>query len=215
MDKTEIRDAYDRLAPWFDLLEGVPEYLLGTWRLRRELLAAAEGRVLEVAVGTGRNLPYYPAGCRIVGVDLSSGMLDRARRKASRRRRVRLARMDTEALAFADATFDTVVDSLTLCTYPDPVGALHEMARVCRPEGRMLLLEHGRSDRGWLAGWQDRHQRWLADRAGCHWNREPRRLVEQAGLPVRRARRSVLGVYHVIEVERPGWYAGPEGASRR
>lgn len=200
MEPRELRTTYDRLAPWYDALERIPELLLGTGRLRDRLVAPAEGRVLEVAVGTGRNLPRYPAACRIVGIDLSTGMLRRAREKGSSARVLGFLAMDTEDLAFPDDAFDTVVDSLALCTYHEPVRALREMSRVCRPGGRILLLEHGRSDRSWLGRWQDRHEGFLADRVGCHWNRRPKRLVEAAGLEVVEDRRSVLGVFRVLRV---------------
>jgi ubiquinone/menaquinone biosynthesis C-methylase UbiE len=111
--------------------------------------------------------------------------------------------MDAEALAFRGDSFDTVVDSMALCTFPDPVEGLREMARVCRPGGRILLVEHGRSDRGPVGRFQDRHVGWLADRVGCHWNREPGELAEEAGLEVVRARRTFLGIFHGI-VARPG-----------
>lgn len=200
MELRELRATYDRLAPWYDALERIPEILLGTGRLRDLLVAPAEGRVLEVAAGTGRNLARYPRDCRVVAVDLSREMLRRAREKDASCRVLGFLAMDTERLAFPDDAFDTVVDSLALCTYPEPVRALREMARVCRPEGRLLLLEHGRSDRGWLGRWQDRHEGYLAERVGCHWNRRPDRLVRAAGLDVVGRRRSVLGVFQVLEV---------------
>ncbi len=107
---------------------------------------------------------------------------------------------DAEALPFREQSFDTVVSSLALCTYVDPLAALREFSRVCRPSGRILLLEHGRSDRPWLGRFQDcraeRHARVL----GCRWNREPVDLVTEAALPIRSARRLLLGTLHVIEV---------------
>jgi len=204
MDRRRIRRAYDELAPWFDALEFLPDRLLGTRRARRRLLARARGRVLEVAAGTGRNLAHYPPGARVTAVDASRGMLEehRARLRGSETGSVppvSLARMDGERLAFPDRSFDTVVDTLALCTFLRPVRALREMARVCRPEGRILLLEHGRSEVAWIARLQDRFEWVLADRVGCHWNRSPLELVREAGLRVRGARRFGLGVFHSIE----------------
>lgn len=200
MDKRKIRDVYDDLAPWYDVLEGVPDLLLGSRRLRREIVGEAAGRVLEVAVGTGKNLPHYPRGCRVFGIDLSPGMLARARR---RERAGPLARMDVEALAFPDGCFDTVVDSMALCTFPEPVTALREMTRVCRRDGRVLLVEHGRSDHPAVGRFQDRHVHWLSDRVGCHWNREPDELVEAAGLEVVRVHRTFLGIFQGIVAQPP------------
>lgn len=203
MDKEQIRAAYDEAASWFDLATRPAEWL-GIGRLRRKLLGRARGRVLEVAVGTGASLPHYPPACRIVAGDLTRAMLRRAREKAERDDRpVHPVILDAERLPVADAAFDTVVDQLSLCTFRDPVGALREMARACRPDGRILLLEHGRSDHGWLARWQDRHADDHERRLGCRWNREPRHLAEAAGLEVVAARRTFFGVFHVMEL-RPG-----------
>jgi len=195
----ELRQKYNEFAPKYDLLEGVPE-LLGVWRLRRSLLAKLSGRVLEVAAGTGKNFRYHPSGCKIIAVDLSLEMLKIARRRSLRlHRHIPFAVMDAESLAFPARSFDTVVSSLTLCTFPDPVAALREMVRVCRADGRILLLEHGRSDREWLGRWQDRRTDRHAEYLGCHWNREPLDLVRQAGLRVLANRRIFLGIFHEIE----------------
>lgn len=206
MDKVELRRTYDRLAPWFDLLEGVPELVFRLRRRRRRLLSRARGRILEVAAGTGKNLRHYPPGLAVTAVDLSPGMLARAREKAAagdHEGDVRFAVMDGEALGFGDGTFDTVVDSLTLCTYPAPLTALREMARVCAEDGRLLFLEHGRSEVGWLGRLQDRHADRLADAVGCHWNREPLELLRGAGLSVQWEESDRLGVFRAVEA-RPG-----------
>src|SRR5262249_49673458 len=173
----EISEKYDRFAPWYDVVEVVPDFL-GVRKLRQRLLARASGTVLEVAVGTGRNLPYYPASCRIFGVDVSREMLNLARQRTLKlSMNVFFSLADAEALPFPDKTFDTVVSSLTTCTFPNAVTALKEMARVCRTNGKILLLEHGRSNREWLGRWQDRREHSFAKQLGCHWNREPLDLV--------------------------------------
>lgn len=196
----EIWQKYNEFARWYDWAEAVPEFL-GVKRLRRELLQRASGKILEVAAGTGENLRYYPSGCRIVAADLSLEMLRIAHKRAARLdRTIPFLVMDAEALAFPDRSFDAVASSLSLCTFPDPVAALREMARVCRPQGRILLLEHGRSDRKWLAGWQDRRAERHAKPLGCHWNREPQELVAQAGLKLTAARRTFFGIFHILEV---------------
>jgi ubiquinone/menaquinone biosynthesis C-methylase UbiE len=198
--KAELRRKYDRFAPWYDVVEGLPE-LLSLRQLRRALLRRAQGHVLEVAAGTGRNFRHYPESCRITAVDLSAAMLARARQRAQRLGlSVAWAVMDAEALAFRPHSFDAVVSTLSLCTFHDPAAALREMARVCRPHGRLLLLDHGRSDRPRLARWQDRHAERHARRLGCHWNREPLQLARQAGLTVVAARRLFFGIFHILEL---------------
>jgi ubiquinone/menaquinone biosynthesis C-methylase UbiE len=198
MQREEIRQKYNQFASWYDLVEGLPE-LLGVRVLRRQLLQRAAGRVLEVAVGSGKNLRHYSTFCQLTAVDLSPAMLAVARRRTDDLELdVAFQVMDAERLAFADQCFDTVVDALTLCTYLDPVAALQEMARVCKPAGR-LLLEHGRSDRAWLGRWQDRRAARHARRLGCQWNREPDALVHQAGLRLITAQRTFCGIFHAME----------------
>ena len=199
--KQEIRRKYDKFARWYDLMDGIPE-VLGVRRLRRRLLQRASGKVLDIAVGTGRNLRYYPKTCKITAVEFSEAMLDVARNKAARLGlTIPFLLMDAERLAFPDQCFDTVVSSLSLCTFPDPATALREMARACHPAGRILLLEHGRSAREWLGHWQDRRADRHAKALGCRWNREPLDLVRQAGLKLVTAQRVFFGIIHVIEAQ--------------
>ena len=199
----EIAEKYNHFARWFDLVEGVPD-LLGVRKLRQRLLRQVSGQVLEVAVGTGKNLHYYPASCRISAVDVSGEMLNLARQRALKlSMNVSFSLADAEALPFFNESFDTVVSSLTTCTFPNPVTALKEMARVCRPGGRILLVEHGRSNREGIGRWQDRREKSFAKRLGCHWNREILELVRQAGLKVNNSRRVFFGVFHTIDAE-PG-----------
>jgi ubiquinone/menaquinone biosynthesis C-methylase UbiE len=111
---------------------------------------------------------------------------------------VRFALADAEVLPFPDECFDTVVSSLSTCTFPHPANAVREMARVSKPSGRILLLEHGRSDRRWLGRWQDRHADRFAKPSGCHWNREPLEPAKTAGLRIITTRRNFLGIFHRI-----------------
>jgi ubiquinone/menaquinone biosynthesis C-methylase UbiE len=163
--------------------------------LRRSLLASAEGRVLEVAAGTGANLAWYPPGLRVIAVDLSPGMLQRARRRGASA----VSLMDAGCLALADGSFDTVVSTLATCTFPDPVAALREMRRVCRPGGRILLLEHGRSNRPRFAAYQDRTAASHARHLGCWWNRNPLHALQEAGIHPTHATRRLFGTVHAIE----------------
>lgn len=203
-EKHRVRQLYEAYADQYDQMTGVVEWL-GVRRLRRELFGEAVGRVLEVAVGTGANLPLYGTRvAEVIGIDLSEAMLERARRRAAGLAfPVALNVGDAENLAFLDASFDTVVSSLATCTFPDPARALREMARVCRPGGRILLLEHGRSRVAWIGRLQDRGADWHHQALGCRWNREPLRMVEEAGLRIARARRLLLGVFHVIVATPP------------
>jgi len=190
----DLQEKWDRASRWYDFATAALEALLFR-RLRSQLLKSAVGRVLEIAAGTGPNLAHYPAGLHIIAADLSQAMLVKARQRGARETAV----MDAQHLAFRDASFDTIVSTLGTCTFPDPVQALREMRRVCRSGGRILLLEHGRSDRTGLAAWQDRHAGKWAAHLGCWWNREPLESVQKAGLKTHAASRSFLGMVHVIE----------------
>ncbi|MGN6733478.1 MAG: class I SAM-dependent methyltransferase [Candidatus Binatia bacterium] len=197
----ELSKKYDRFARWYDWVEVVPE-ALGGRKLRCEMLqrVSGKGKVLEIAVGTGKNLHQYPPDSSIVAMDISREMLTVAQRRALKlSMNVKFLLADAEAIPFPDKSFDTVISSFTICTFPNPVAALREMLRVCRAEGCILLLEHGRSNREWLGRLQDRHEDSFAKRLGCHWNREPLQIAREAGLILRPAQRSFLGVFHVIE----------------
>lgn len=174
---------------------------LATGRARARLFGAAEGRVLDVACGNATNVRYLPAGTTYVGVDLSPAMLDRAaRRLADRNADATLAEMDAASLAFADDSFDAVVSSLSTCTFPDPEAALGEMARVCRTDGRIRLLEHGRSDVGPLNRLLDWGAAFHYERHACRWNQEPTAIVEEAGLEVAAVRTGLLGTLTAMVV---------------
>ncbi|EAX47414.1 Methyltransferase type 11 [Thermosinus carboxydivorans Nor1] len=150
VSQTEIiRRRYNRTALFYDWMDKMISP-----RLRRQAIELAEGKVLEVGVGTGQNLPFYQGDCEVTGIDFSPGML----RKAQARLRlakvpVKLLEMDAQAMSFADETFDTVVATCVFCSVPDPVQGLREIKRVCKKNGKIILLEHVRSDNpllGWL-----------------------------------------------------------------
>lgn len=135
---------YDRVARFYDIYDAPMDWLGGRAR-RRRVLARAAGRVLEVGIGTGRNAEHYPPDAVVVGVDLSSQMLRRARVRTGPPSVVRgLARGDVQRLPFADGTFDTVTATCVFCSVDDPVEGLREVRRVVATGGQVLLLEHVR-----------------------------------------------------------------------
>jgi ubiquinone/menaquinone biosynthesis C-methylase UbiE len=208
LEAHEIRAIYERLAPRYDRRERPLEWLFFR-RYRRRLLSRARGKVLEVGIGTGLNLPFYPPDCTIAGTDLSSAMLRIAQRRADHlNHSVALQIMDTEQLAFPKESFDTVVSTLSLCTVIDPLQALQEMARVARREGQLLLLEHGRCQVGRIARWQDRITPHQVLRVGCHLNRNILAFVQAADLKVIWQESHLRGVLRLIQ-------AIPMRASRR
>jgi ubiquinone/menaquinone biosynthesis C-methylase UbiE len=199
----EIAGRYDAFARRYALLDRL-EPLTGLRGLRRRHLRAARGEVLVVAAGTGMDLRYLWHARRLVATDISPGMLAiAAGRVAGSGREAALCVMDAQGLAVRDASFDTVVSSLSLCTIPDPVAALREMVRVCRPDGQVLLLEHGLSDRRWLARRQRRRDPVRARNLGCHINREPHQLAIAAGLRLTQLRRVLFGTHYLITAAPP------------
>jgi ubiquinone/menaquinone biosynthesis C-methylase UbiE len=147
----------------------------GLRRMRRELLAGAGGRVLEIGAGTGVNLDLYPDAVEdLVVIEPDPHMAKRLKAKlAGSGGRADVLEAPAERLPFEDDSFDTVVATLVLCTIPDPGAALVEAARVLRPGGQLLFIEHVRAEDPGLARWQDRLEkpwRFLGD--GCHCNRD-------------------------------------------
>lgn len=176
-----------------------------TARYRRRIFTQAIGRVLDVACGTGTNAEYVPDPTEYVGIDISPEMLARAdERFEELSRGGSLVEMDAQDLDFDDDSFDTVISSMSTCMFPDPVAALQEMGRVCRPDGQVLLVEHGRSSVGPIARVQD----WRADaryrKTGCRWNQRPLAVVERSDLAVENTMTGLLGLVTAIEARPPG-----------
>ncbi len=199
MNRERLRAVYDRLAPTYDTSVRLAErVLLGD--LRRAFGAELRGETLEVAIGSGLNLPHYSAAVtRAVGVDLSSGMLTRAARRARDLGcAVSLVQADAERLPFPDACFDTVAISLALCSVPHLAAALRELGRVCRPDGRVVLLEHVRSPVAAVYG-IERLLSPLQERSvGCHLTRETVKVAQDVGFTIRSERSRVFGVFRLV-----------------
>ena len=170
---------------------------MGLARLRRALSRGLAGDVLEVGVGTGRQLAHHPAGTRVTAVDPDAASV---RRAAGRSPSTRLAVASAEALPFADDSFDWVVFALVLCTVDDPSAALREARRVLRPGGRLRLLEHVRSPRPAVARAQElANPVWSRIAGGCRLDRDTRRSVLAAGFSITGEQTHLGG--HVILLE--------------
>ncbi|WP_158839393.1 class I SAM-dependent methyltransferase [Saccharothrix deserti] len=171
---------------------------------REWVCSRAEGDVLEVAIGTGLNLPHYPPGVRVTGLDFSPAMLDRARARAAELGLdVTLREGDAQALPFADASFDTVVCTLGLCGVPDDRAAIAEMHRVLRPGGKLLLLDHVGSDRTPVNLVQRLLDKITVRMLGDHQTRRPLPLVREAGFTVQRSERLKLGTVERLAAVKP------------
>ena len=199
-----VRRRYDRLAPFYDLLEGRAEGKRSDgWR--GLMWSKVDGdSILEVGVGTGGNFPFYPPGTRVTAVDFSRGMLRRARKRAEQAGTlVDLCLMDAQDLTFEDDTFDVVVASFTFCTVPDPIRGLQEVARVCRTGGKVVLLEHVLSERRLVAALMHMLNPLAVWSVGDHANRRTAENVTRAGLSLEEVTDLGAGIFKLIEAKKP------------
>jgi phosphatidylethanolamine/phosphatidyl-N-methylethanolamine N-methyltransferase len=183
---SECARAYDRIAPIYDLLDGFYEW---SWKrgLRCRLFRHARGRLLDVGVGTGRNIPFYPTASAAVGIDASPAMLARAAERARKLgRTVELREMSLLDLHFPDASFDTVAVTFVLLCLPSKLQqvALAELKRVTRPDGQILLLDYRLSERTGMRLWMRALSPWLRWAFAASYDPQTERFVEASGLVV-------------------------------
>jgi ubiquinone/menaquinone biosynthesis C-methylase UbiE len=205
-ETTRTQARYDRIAPVYDRLEMLAERLFGPMR-RKVWSLISGGKVLEVGVGTGKNFPYHPAGAEVTGIDLSARMLDQAQRRLRELgRSLMLRQMDVQRLYFPDGHFDAAVATFVFCSVPDPVQGLQELARVVRPGGRIVLLEHVRVDHPALIGTlMDLLDPLTVRLMGPHINRRTLENVQRAGLELERVENlAPLGLVKLIVARSPG-----------
>jgi ubiquinone/menaquinone biosynthesis C-methylase UbiE len=203
-EATELaRRRSNRIAPLYDFFNAPMELRARRWR--RDLWSRLRGpRVLELGVGTGRNLPFYPRGAQVTAIDISERMLAKA---AERVRRagvaVRLEIADAQHLPYTSGSFDSVVATFLFCSVPDPIAGLAEARRVLRPGGQLLLLEHVLSRRPLL-----RHlMRWLDPIPfhlwGAHIDRDTVESVATAGFVIAHERDLALDIVKHVEAVTP------------
>ncbi len=197
-----IRRIYEKEAPRYDRTMGFFERLLFK-DARRWVCSRARDDVLEIAVGTGLNLPHYPNDVRLTGVELSPAMLERARQRARELGRDAELRVgDATALEFADESFDTVVCTFSLCTIPDDAAAVAEARRVLRPGGRFLLAEHVRSPQPIIRLGQRLLDPLAVRFQGDHFVREPLDHLDVEGFEIEELERYSLGITERVVARR-------------
>jgi ubiquinone/menaquinone biosynthesis C-methylase UbiE len=194
-----VRRRYNRFAPLYDLFI---EHTPGEWW---ELLwNKVEGEsILEVGVGTGKSFSFYPSGVEMTAIDISRGMLSRARAKALRHHvPVRLLEMDVQHLEFEDNTFDSVAACFVFCSVPHPVRGLQEVKRVCKPGGKVVLLEHVISGNRLAARLMNLFNPLAFWLIGDNVNRATVQDVKDSGLKVERVADLSSGIFKLIEARK-------------
>ena len=143
----KTKDKYDRIANVYNFFTGVKDINeMSTWT--KMIIDNIEGEdVLEIGVGTGKVAVHYPDNLKVIGIDFSKKMLEKAKHEVKDKDNIKLLEMDAQKLEFDDNAFDTVVASCVFCAIPDPIKGIKEMKRVCKPNGKIIMVEHVRSDK--------------------------------------------------------------------
>ncbi len=197
-----VRRRYNRSARFYDAEQAMMDRVAVRWR--REIWSRVPGgEVLEVGVGTGANMRFYPAGAHVTAIDIAENMLTRATARASKLGlSVDLSRMDAQHLDFADARFDTVVATFVFCSVPDPVAGLKEVRRVLKPGGTLFLLDHVRSDNGFVGKLMDCVNPVAVRISGANINRQTAGNVRAAGFESVAVSRHLRGIVQLIEARK-------------
>lgn len=204
--KQHTRSRYDLIAPLYNIIEWPMEQLLFS-RWRKQLWNQITGpQVLEIGVGTGKNIPYYPNNIALTGIDLSPGMLKRAKQLMAEKQqdRVTLKEMDAQDMGFPDNHFDDVVATFVFCSVPDPILGLKEALRVTKPGGTLHMLEHMRANPPVLASAMDKMDRPIHYLTGVHIARRTVSNVKEAGWDIEQVQDlTAKGIFKRIKATKP------------
>lgn len=195
MNQEKRKVKYDRQVKMYEKNRYNPN--LVSWR--RSLIGSAYGKVLEVGVGVGANFPYYLSTIELTGVDLSSEMINSAKRESLRFQfQSNFINEDVDKLSFEANSFDCIVSTLTLCSYPNPVQTLKKFQKWCKKDGYILLMEHGLSSNRLLSITQKMIDPLYIKFSGCHCDRDIRKIANLSNLQIERLETYWSGILNVI-----------------
>ncbi len=203
--KSDTQKQYDRIASIYDILDAIPERLFyRSWR-RQLWDRVTAGRILEIGIGTGKNIHFYPPGAQVTAIDISSKMLEKAVAKTASRPdiAIELLTMDASELTFDTALFDAIVGSFILMVVPDPLKALQEIKRVCQPGSKLFLLEFTRSNNRLVAFLQDLVTPLTYAVHRAHVNRDIVKLVQNSGFTIIKIEEVRDGIVKIIQAISP------------
>jgi demethylmenaquinone methyltransferase/2-methoxy-6-polyprenyl-1,4-benzoquinol methylase len=192
----QVKNRYKKIARYYDKAEFLVENMYFK-KIRKETLSKLQGDILEIGIGTGKNIPYYNRQVKLTGIDISPEMLKKAKQKFRNKALIKnLTLMDAQDLDFADNSFDYVAGTFIFCSIPDPVKALREARRVAKPEAQLIFAEHVLSKYQLIAFLENLLNPLVSSKFGFNINRDTRRNIQKAGLKlVKDERLGMLDVF--------------------
>ncbi|AJS58624.1 class I SAM-dependent methyltransferase [Paenibacillus sp. IHBB 10380] len=195
MEKEKLIRIFDNQASMYDKRRKK----LSDRKWREPLVSCAYGKVLEVSVGAGANFPFYPNHVEVTAVDFSNEMLLRAQvAAADTHTKAEFIHADVESLSFPNDTFDTIVSTLSFCGYENPSSVLALFTRWCKPNGQILLMEHGVSSKPIIRKIQNLVNPMFRKTVGCHLNRDIMGMLQKADLKLERVEHHWMNMVHLI-----------------
>jgi len=195
MDRQSLIHKFDKQAKKYDKRRKNGQ----AYKFRQRIFQEAQGNVLEVAIGSGLNFPFYSRDIELTGLDFSPEMLKAAQNAAKDYPfKTTLIQKDVETVEFKENSFDTIISSASLCAYQEPVDVLNSFQKWCKPEGKILMMEHGVSTNKLLAGLQKALDPLALRLVGCHQNRNIPDIVKKSDLKLIREERYLAGYLYLI-----------------
>lgn len=195
MDRQSLIKKFDRQAKKYNKRRKNDQ----AYKFRQRIFQDAKGKVLEVAIGSGLNFPFYSSDIELTGLDFSHEMLKAAQNAAKDYPfKTTLIQEDVETVDFSENSFDTIVSSASLCAYQEPVSVLNSFQKWCKPEGKILMMEHGISTNKSLAWLQKSLDPLVLKVAGCHQNRDISQIIKESDLKLIREERYLAGYLYLV-----------------